>query len=84
MVAPLEAYLGLHLPPSNALRGEESSKEGGSAIMNAPDRRFDDTANKERSDDAVVWTSLGPLPQWVPGPATRWAPGTTRLVPHAT
>jgi hypothetical protein len=25
----------------------------------------------------VVWTSLGPLPRWVPGPTTRWAPGTT-------
>jgi hypothetical protein len=32
----------------------------------------------------VVWTSLGPLPRWVPGPTTRWAPGTTRLVPHST
>jgi hypothetical protein len=32
----------------------------------------------------VVWTSLGPLPRWVPGPTTRWAPGTTRLVPHGT
>jgi hypothetical protein len=30
----------------------------------------------------VVWTSLGPLPRWVPGPTSRWAPGTTRLVPH--
>jgi hypothetical protein len=26
---------------------------------------------------AVVWTSLDPLPRWVPGPTTRWAPGTT-------
>jgi hypothetical protein len=25
----------------------------------------------------VVWTSLGPLPRWVPGPTTRWAPGAT-------
>jgi hypothetical protein len=25
----------------------------------------------------VVWTSLGPLPRWVPAPTTRWAPGTT-------
>jgi hypothetical protein len=33
---------------------------------------------------AVVWTSLGPVPRWVPGPTTRWAPGTTRLVPHDT
>jgi hypothetical protein len=31
----------------------------------------------------VVWTSLGPLPRWVPGPTTRWAP-TIRLVPHGT
>jgi hypothetical protein len=33
---------------------------------------------------SVVWTSLGPLPRWVPGPTTRWAPGTTRLVLHGT
>jgi hypothetical protein len=32
----------------------------------------------------VVWTSLGPLPRWVPGPTTRWAPGTTRLALHCT
>jgi hypothetical protein len=32
--------------------------------------------------EAVVWTSLGPLPRWVPGPTTRWAPGTTRLALH--
>jgi hypothetical protein len=32
--------------------------------------------------DLVVWTSLGPLPWWVPGPTTRWAPGTTRLALH--
>jgi hypothetical protein len=32
----------------------------------------------------VVWTSLGPLPRWVLGPTTRWAPGTSRLVPHGT
>jgi hypothetical protein len=25
----------------------------------------------------VVWTSLGPLHRWVPGPTTRWAPETT-------
>jgi hypothetical protein len=31
---------------------------------------------------SVVWTSLGPLPRWVPGPTTRWAPGTTRLALH--
>jgi hypothetical protein len=32
----------------------------------------------------VVWTSLGPLPRWVPGPTTRWAPGTTQLALHGT
>jgi hypothetical protein len=32
----------------------------------------------------VVWTSLGPLPQWVSGLTTRWAPGTTRLALHGT
>jgi hypothetical protein len=32
----------------------------------------------------VVWTSLGPLPRWVPGPTTRWALGTTRLALHGT
>jgi transposase InsO family protein len=32
----------------------------------------------------VVWTSLGPLPRWVPGPTTRWAPGTTWLALHST
>jgi hypothetical protein len=32
----------------------------------------------------VVWTSLGPLPRWVPGLTTWWAPGTTRLGSHCT
>jgi hypothetical protein len=35
-------------------------------------------------DILVVWTSLGPLPRWVPGPTTRWPPGTTRLALHDT
>jgi hypothetical protein len=35
-------------------------------------------------DEGVVWTSLGPLPRWVQGPTTRWAPGTTRLALHGT
>jgi hypothetical protein len=48
------------------------------------------TTNQDRGEAtiegevAVVWTSLGPLPQWVPGLTTRWAPMTTRLVPHDT
>jgi hypothetical protein len=44
----------------------------------------DDEPRDEPRDVPVVWTSLGPLPRWVPGPTTRWAPGTTRLVPHGT
>jgi hypothetical protein len=38
----------------------------------------------QTEDVLVVWTSLGPLPRWVPGPTTRWAPGTTRLALHGT
>jgi hypothetical protein len=34
------------------------------------------------AEELVVWTSLGPLPRWVPGPTTRWAPGTIRLALH--
>jgi hypothetical protein len=33
----------------------------------------------EIKDADVVWTSLGPLPWWVPGPTTRWAPGLPGL-----
>jgi hypothetical protein len=39
---------------------------------------------KKIREEGVVWTSLGPLPRWVPGPTTRWAPGTTRLALHDT
>jgi hypothetical protein len=41
-------------------------------------------ADQPKKGGFVVWTSLGPLPRWVPEPTTRWAPGTTRLVPHGT
>jgi hypothetical protein len=36
------------------------------------------TTCQEYCYNTVVWTSLGPLPWWVPGPTTRWAPGATR------
>jgi hypothetical protein len=32
----------------------------------------------------VVWTSLDPLPRWIPGPTTQWVLGTTRLALHDT
>jgi hypothetical protein len=41
-------------------------------------------AEQTGGGETVVWTSLDPLPRWVPGPTTQWAPGTTRLVPHDT
>jgi hypothetical protein len=40
--------------------------------------------SRRRQAAAVVWTSLGPLPRWVPGPTTRWAPRITRLALHGT
>jgi hypothetical protein len=43
-----------------------------------------DGLDEARCASLVVWTSLGPLPRWVPGPTTRWAPGTTRLPLHDT
>jgi hypothetical protein len=39
---------------------------------------------RKRRAASVVWTSLGSLPRWVPGPTTWWAPGTTRLALHGT
>jgi hypothetical protein len=42
------------------------------------------TFNRSRGEHGVVWTSLGPLPRWIPGPTTRWAPRTTRLALHGT
>jgi hypothetical protein len=42
------------------------------------------TSHGSSCGSSVVWTSLGPLPRWVPGPTTRWAPGTTRLALHDT
>jgi hypothetical protein len=44
-----------------------------------------DSKKSTQSDsDSIIWTSLGPLPRWVPGPTTRWAPRTTRLALHST
>jgi ribosomal protein S8E len=37
----------------------------------------DDSSHGGDDGGTVVWTSLGPLPRWVPGLTTRWAPGTT-------
>jgi hypothetical protein len=47
-------------------------------------RRFNARGKLSPQFIGVVWTSLGPLPRWVPGPTTRWASGTTRLALHGT
>jgi hypothetical protein len=47
-------------------------------------RGYAKTVAEQGAWEFVVWTSLGPLPQWVPGPTTRWAPGTTWLALHGT
>jgi chromosome segregation ATPase len=47
-------------------------------------RSWQSQAEEKAKEADVVWTSLGPLPRWVPGPTTRWAPGTTRLALHGT
>jgi hypothetical protein len=49
----------------------EAVVEGEVASRREPPRRV------KVDHPAVVWTSLGPLPRWVPGPTTWWAPGTT-------
>jgi hypothetical protein len=36
-------------------------------------------ANQPKKGGFVVWTSLGPLPRWVPEPTTRWALGLPDL-----
>jgi hypothetical protein len=59
--------------------------EGGHSTVIAEMKRVKSSWSGERTTlDPVVWTSLGPLPRWVPGSTTRWAPGTTRLALHGT
>jgi hypothetical protein len=65
---------------------QEWSSHGGSTFerFDRMDRCIDRHGRMNVANSTVVWTSLGPLPRWVPGPTTRWAPETTRLVPHGT
>jgi hypothetical protein len=42
-------------------------------------RRYVVPCKSYDTGSVVVWTSLGPLLRWVPGPTTGWAPGTTQL-----
>jgi hypothetical protein len=65
--------------------GSDYSDDRSSSSWAAAGRDDDDLYIwDEEPKESVVWTSLGPLPQWVPGPTTRWAPGTTRLALHGT
>jgi hypothetical protein len=73
-VAALQAIVALQpLPPVQALSEEQQGQSG-----------LDQMSQAGPPLPTVVWTSLGPLPRWVPGPTTRWAPGTTRLELHGT
>jgi hypothetical protein len=69
------------------LHGVPPEMRTGLAVKKSAKQAWD-PVKKMRGGDvrvkAVVWTSLGPLPRWVPGPTTRWAPGTTRLALHGT
>jgi hypothetical protein len=68
--AEIMAYLRGHYEPHDELQEKRLKQRArGYAVVNG---------------ELVIWTSLGPLPRWVPGPTTRWAPVTTRLVPHGT
>jgi hypothetical protein len=69
-------------PAQSPLRASGSS--GDYALCPIHLRDFGDVILVSKMEVLVVWTSLGPLPRWVPGPTTRWAPGTTRLALHDT
>jgi hypothetical protein len=62
---------------SKVFFGKESEKA-------SEEKPVEKLSGEKPNEQPVVWTSLGPLPLWVPGPTTRWAPGTTRLALHDT
>jgi hypothetical protein len=94
---PAVAIASCSAAPISAPR-RRSSKRGpltidestSSGVQPSKTRSLESSKRKRRSSEQisdaelVVWTSLGPLPRWVPGPTTRWAPGTTRLALHGT
>jgi hypothetical protein len=59
-------------------------RDAGGLLVKAIKTTRNYPARLQSTRGLVVWTSLDPLPRWVPGLTTRWAPGTTRLVPHGT
>jgi hypothetical protein len=78
-VANLEPYLGEDEElPSRTTSVQEGEDEEDTTSTSTP------AAPSPTPAPVVVWTSLGPLPRWVPGPTTRWAPRTTRLGSHGT
>jgi hypothetical protein len=44
-------------------------------VDNLVDTYLHRKTGKDVWEALVVWTSLGPLPRWVPGPTTRWPLG---------
>jgi hypothetical protein len=82
------ARLAATLPPATSacppsMVGDEQQPGNPNPLTLKPNPNFV-RVREEGGDGGVVWTSLGPLPRWVQGPTTWWAPGTTRLVPHGT
>jgi hypothetical protein len=77
-------------PPPPITGADERAAEVAEPSSLQPTAAVDEVAQEPDAPEgatratSVVWTSLGPLPRWVPEPTTRWAPGTTRLVPHGT
>jgi hypothetical protein len=67
-----------------AQMSRKKSKKAVKKVVSSGVRRVPSAFHNNLFVEAVVWTSLGPLPRWVPGPTTRWAPGTTWLALHGT
>jgi hypothetical protein len=73
---------GLQVRRERTGRHAPSTKEGpslsrkkrnkGASTVDRNEERLSDERKKVPLDEIVVWTSLGPLPRWVPGPTTWW------------
>jgi hypothetical protein len=74
----------LPFPPSTHRASVSMKSSAASQAVGTASAWSGEAASSLASGGSVVWTSLGPLPRWIPGPTTWWAPGTTRLVPHGT
>jgi hypothetical protein len=79
---PLQEEASRGLSPAQARRRSASNAGAVTAVLRVAGGARE--AGAPLLEGPVVWTSLGPLPRWVSGSTTRWAPGTTRLALHGT